>query len=207
MIALAFYLPSHGGSIWPSLISGGIATLAYLMAISFYGIRKIESSGKRKMVTTAMVLLVIFSIASASISYENTKRQMALLPQIRTTIETGIAETYIKKHLLKTMRAYYTEDKFGENTGLDEIFHTRFDSLITEGGLLLYDGKDTYSEEDETEMQIFVHTAKTDSIVLVAESGYMDGLKPEFKNYSGAKGMYQTKGILTKEGIDYERTN
>ncbi|MGK7369879.1 MAG: hypothetical protein ACNS64_06660 [Candidatus Halalkalibacterium sp. M3_1C_030] len=207
LVALAFFIPAQEGSLWPSLIAGGVASLAYLIALSVYGIRKIESSGKRKLVTAAMVLLVIFSISSASISYENTKRQMALLPQIRTTIETGMVETYIKEYLLKTMRAYYTEDKFGENAGLDEIFRARFDSLITEDGLLLYDGKDTYSKEDETKMQIFVHTTKTDSIVLVAESGYMDGLRPEFKNYSGAKGMYQAKGILTKEGIDYERTN
>lgn len=206
-VALAFFIPAQKGSIWPSLIAGGVASLAYLIAFSFYGIRKIESPGKRKLVTTAMVLLVVFSLASASISYEGSKRQTALLPEIRTTIETGMAESYIKKHLLKTMQAYYLEDKVGENSSLDEIFRAKFDSLITEDRLLLYNGKDTYSEDDETIMKIFVTTVKPDSIVLVAESGYKDGKDPQYTNYSSAKGMYQTMGILTQEGIRYERTN
>lgn len=206
-VALAFFIPAQEGSIWPSIIAGGIASLIYLIAFSFYGIRKIKSSGKRKLVTTTMILLVVFSLASAGISYEGSKRQTALLPEIRTTIEKGMAESYIKKHLLKTMQAYYTVNKFDGNSSLGEIFRAKFDSLITEDSLLLYEGKDTYSEDDETRLKIFVHTVKADSIVLIAESGYKDGKKPEFKNYSGAKGMYQTKGILTEEGIHYERTN
>lgn len=206
-VALAFFIPAQEGSIWPSIIAGGIASLVYLIALYIYGIRKIESSGKRKLVTVTLVLLIIFSIASAGISYEGSNRQTALLPEIRTTIETGMAETYIEEYLLKTMRTYYMEDKVGDNSGLGKIFHNKFDSLITEDRLLLYNGKDTYSDDEQTKMKIFVHTVKFDSIVLVAESGYMDGINSEFKNYSGAKGMYQTKGILTGEGIDYERTN
>ncbi len=206
-VTLAFFIPAQEGSIWPSLIAGGVAALVYLTALSVYGIRKIESSGKRKLVTSTLVLLVIFSIASASISYEGSKRQTELLPEIRTTIETGMAETYIKEYLLKTMRTYYKEGEFGVDSSLGDIFHAKFDSLIAEDRLLLYNGKDTYSEDEETQMKIFLHTVKADSVVLVAESAYKDGIESEFENYSGAQGMYQTKGILTKEGIRYERAN
>lgn len=207
IVTAAFFVPAREGSIWPSLIAGGVATLAYLIALSIYGISKIESSAKRKLIITTLFVFVVFSLASASISYEGSKHQTAILPQIRTTIETGIAESYIKKHLLKTMRDYYLEDNLGQNSSLGGIFRAKFDSLITEDRLLLYEGKETYSEDDQTRLNIFVHTVKPDSIVLITESGYMDGRKTEFENYSGAKGKYQTQGTLTKEGIRYERTN
>lgn len=207
MVAAAFFILPREGSIWPSLIAGSIASLAYLIAFSWYGIKRIESPANRKLVITTLIALAVFSLASASISYEGSKRQTALLPQIRTTIETGIAESYIKKHLLKTMRAYYTEDTLGEDSTLDQIFLTKFDSLITKESLLLYEGKETYPEDDPARLKIYVQTVKPDSIVLIAESGYLDGENHLFENYSGSTGMYQTQGILTEEGISYERTN
>ncbi len=207
-VALAFFIPAQEGSMWPSLLAGGIASLTYLLALSVYGIRKIESSGKRKLVTTVFILLVIFSIASAGISYEGGKRQTALLPEIRHTIETGIAENHIKQPLLETMRTYYTNGSPGENASLGAIFRSSYDSLITKDNLLRYMGKETYEgEDDPTQLKIYVKTVKPDSVVLVAVSGYMDGENSEFENYSGAKGMYQAVGILTEEGIRYERTN
>ena len=207
VVTLAFFIPAQEGSIWPSVISGAIASLIYLAALSWYGIRKIESRPKRKVLTVVLALLVVFSITSAGISYESSKRQTALLPEIRNTIETGIAKNHIKKPLLKTMRTYYAGNKVGESTSLSDIFRTKLDSLITEDSLLLYAGKDTYSDDDETTMKIFVTKVKPDSIVLVAESGYEDGKSPEFLNFSGATGYFQTQGILTEEGIRYERTN
>lgn len=208
IVSLAYFIPAQEGSIWPSIIAGSIASLFYLIALSIYGIRKIDSSGKRKVVTSTLVLLVIFSIASAAISYESTKRQTALLPEIRHTIEKGIAENYVKKHLLATMRAYYTGERFDENASLGSIFRTKYDTLITEDDRLLYAGKDTYKDEEEDiPVKIFVKKTDPDSIILVAESVYMDGRDQEFENYSGVKGKYQVRGTLTKEGIRYERAN
>lgn len=208
LVVLAYFIPAQEGSIWPSVIAGGIASLVYLIVLYFYGMKKIDSCGTRKLVTTVLVLLVIFSIASASFSYVGTKRQTALLPEIRNTIEMGIAENYVKKHLLATMRAFYTGDRFDENADLDTIFRTKYDSLITEENLLLYNGQDTYKDkEEDLPIKIFVKNIDPESVILVAESGYMKGENPEFENYSGATGYFQTKGILTKEGIRYERAN
>ncbi|MDX1585328.1 MAG: hypothetical protein R3222_01235 [Balneolaceae bacterium] len=208
LVALSFFIPAQEGSIWPSVIAGGVASLAYLTALFVHAFRKIDSSGKRKLITGVLLLLVVFSIASAAISYEGTRRQTALLPEIRHTIEKGIAENYVKKHLLTTMRAYYTGDRFDEDTGLGTIFRAKNDSLITEENLLLYNGEDTYKDEEEDlTLRIFVKTIDPDSIVLVAESEYMDGKDQEYENYSGATGKYQVIGTLTKEGVRYERAN
>lgn len=206
-VTLAFFIPEQRGSMWPSLVLSGSAAILYLILFAWFWLGKIKSSTKRQVVGWTLAVLLVFSIASAWTSYEGSKRQTALLPEIRTTIDSGIAESYIKKHLLVTMRAHFMEDKIGANSSLGEIFQAKFDSLITKDRLLLYEGKDTYSEDDKTRMKIFVHTVKNDSIILVAESGYEDGRKSEYVNYSGATGMYQTKGLLTKEGMHYERTN
>ncbi|NGP77450.1 hypothetical protein G3570_12450 [Balneolaceae bacterium YR4-1] len=207
-VALAFFIPAQEGSIWPSVIAGSVASLVYLIALSIYGIRKIDSSGKRKVVTSTLVLLVVFSIVSAGISYEGSKRQTALLPEIRNMIETQIAEYNVKKYLLETMKTYYIGENYDGNAGLGSIFRTKYDTLITEESRLLYEGKDTYKDEKEDlPVKIFVKTIDPDSIILVAESAYIDGKNADFENYSGAMGYFQTEGILTKEGIRYERAN
>lgn len=60
---------------------------------------------------------------------------------------------------------------------------------------------------DDATLIIYVSQISSDSVSLIAESGYIDGRDPEFQNFSGDTGQFQTVGILTREGVRYERTN
>ncbi len=201
VVAGAFFIPEQSGSMWPSVILSSVAAFLYTVVFSFVWLKEIESSVKRKAIGWTLTVLVVFSFASAAISYEGSSRQTDLLPEIRTTIETNIAETYIKEPLLKTLRAYRVERE-SDDISLESLFKSSYDSLITNDGIF------THSDlKDDATLTIYVSQINSDSVSLIAESEYIDGRDPEFQNFSGNAGQYQTKGILTKEGVHYERTN
>lgn len=103
----AFFIPEQSGSMWPSVVLSALAAFLYIIIFSVVWLKKIESPVKRKAIGWTLTALVVFSFASAAISYEGSSRQTELLPEIRTTIETSMAEMYIKEPLLKTFRAYH----------------------------------------------------------------------------------------------------
>lgn len=202
LVAGAFFLPEQTGSIWPSVILGSIAAFLYLIAFSFVWLKKIESSARRKAIGWTLTVLVVFSFISASISYEGSSRQTELLPEIRTTIETNIAEMYIKEPLLKTLKAYHVDQESRDNISIGSIFKTRYDSLIDKGSVFNYGNLG-----DDATLTIYCSQISSDSVSLIAESSYIDGRDSGFKNFSGATGQFQIQGILTREGLYYERTN
>lgn len=197
----AFFIPEQSGSMWPSVILSSIAAVIYIVVFSFVWLKKIESPVKRKAIGWTMTVLVVFSFISAAISYEGSNRQTELLPEIRTTIETSIAEVYIKESLLKTLRAYHLEQE-SDGITLGSIFKSSYDSLITRDSIFSHSDL-----EDDATLTIYVSQISSDSVSLIAESEYIDGRDPEFQNFSGNTGQYQSKGILTKKGVHYERTN
>lgn len=206
-VALAFFIPEQSGSLWPSVISSGIAGLIYLALFFWFWIGKVKASGKRKAIGWTLAVIVIFSIGSAGISYETTQRQTKLLPEIRTTIETALAEVHVKEALLTTLRDYKSNKSNVADPRFDEHFRNNYDSLLTGEGEFLYEGSNRTGEEDDKNLKIYLAHSDADSVVLIAESFYMDGDNPAFRNYSGAEGRFQARGILTKEGVRYERAN
>lgn len=197
----AFFIPEQAGSIWPSLFWGSGAAIVYLAVLSLYWLPQIESATKRRAMGWTLGILVFFSGVSAALSYEGTQRQVELLPEIRTTIEKGIAETKIQEPLLKTLRDYHRQEG-EERRSVGNLFRAKYDSLIGSDSLFSYGAADP-----DGMLHIYVSHLEKDSVVLVAESSYINGREPDFKNFSGNSGQFQMRGILTKNGVRYEQAN
>ncbi|MDZ7681230.1 MAG: hypothetical protein U5J63_05810 [Fodinibius sp.] len=67
--------------------------------------------------------MIVFSGASAVISYEGSVRQRNTLSEIRTTIEQEIAYSHIHKSLMETFSTYHGSN--GEDLG--RLFSNRYD--------------------------------------------------------------------------------
>lgn len=195
-----FFVPAQTGSIWPSVIWASLAALVYMSVFMWVWLPGVESEVKRKAIAGTLGVLAVFSVGSAAISYEGTQRQLEVLPEIRHTIDSSIAMHSIQEPLLKTLRAYHRGADGKADIG--NVFVRKFDSLITDDSL--FSSKTSESNELLT---IYFAKADADTVILIAESGYMDGKNARYENFSGAKGRYQTRGILTSKGVSYERTN
>ena len=195
----AFFIPEQSGSIWPSLAAASVAAAVYLVVFLAVWVRKFSSPQKKKVVVVTCTVLLVFSGISAVISYEGGVRQQRTLDEIKRTIEQGISYSYIHKPLIKTFAAYYN----GSQEGLGTLFVSRYDSLITEERLF------QFGRRSDGDSPLLLHVAKTtaDSVVIVAESKQVGGRANNFDNFSGARGKYQVRGILTSKGVDYERQN
>lgn len=200
LTAIAFFIPEQSGSMWPSMISSSIVILLYLIVFLIVWLPKIESRTKRRAVTITFAVIIIGSAVSATLSYKSSANQLKVMPEIRTTIDAALAETFIKKPLLETLRMYHSSENTNRNIG--EIFTTRYDSLITRDSLFTYGSR----SEDQT-IYMYVDESSSEHVVLIGESSYIDGNDADFDNFSGAEGRYQVRGILTLKGIDYERQN
>lgn len=200
LTAIAFFIPEQSGSMWPSMISSSIVILLYLIVFLIFWLPEIESRTKRRAVAVTFAVIIIGSAVSATLSYKSSTNQLKVLPEIRTTIDAALAETFIKKPLLETLRMYHSSENTNRNIG--EIFTTKYDSLITRDSLFTYGSR----SENQT-IYMHVDEASSDRVVLIGESSYIDGNDADFDNFSGAAGRYQVRGILTLKGIDYERQN
>jgi len=195
----AFFIPEQTGSMWPSLILSGSVAFLYLGIFSVVWIRKIESQTKRRVIGSVIAIFLVFSIASAALSYVGSQRQKKTLADIHTSIESSLAETYVKEPLVKTLGSYYASPPDGD---IGKRFKSKYDSLISDDHIFKYVKKDSWRT-----LHVYVADIEPDSVVLIGESSYIKGKDDVFSNFSGAKGRYQVKGILTSKGVDYEREN
>lgn len=199
----AFFIPESSGSLWPSLIWAGAVALLYLLIFSFVWIRKFQSAAKRKAIGGVLAVIIVGSLVSAGISYEKSQRQSRLMKEIRKTIDSSVFEVQIKQAMLKTLKQYHIGNSTNE-TEIGELFLQNNDSLITDDSLFYPKGLE---QEIPDLIAIRLTLAKADCVVLVAESGYVEGNDVNFKNKSGRMGKFQTRAILTKKGVQYERIN
>jgi|GEM_PF-1053362 len=203
LVTGAFFIPGQSGSLWPSLIWAGVAALLYLLTFYFVWIRRFGSATKRKAIGGVLAVIIAGSLVSAGISFENSRRQSSVMKEIRKTIDSGVFEVQIKQAMLKTLRQYHVENT-GNGVGIGELFLQNNDSLITDDSLFYPKGLEQRMPDL---IAIRLAVAKPDCVVLLAESGYVEGRDANFKNESGSRGKFQTRAILTKEGVQYERIN
>lgn len=201
LTAGAFFIPEQSGSMWPSVMAASVVAFLYVIAFSAIWLPKIQSSKKRKVIAACFTILLVFSAASALISYEDSVRQRENLSEIRSQIENDLVYGFIHKPLVETLGRFYRNNDAGENIGA--LFTSRYDSLIGQGGLFRYGNPDS----DDQTLFLYVSEAKADSVVLIGESSYLEGRNSGFKNFSGNDGRFQVRGILTSKGVDYERQN
>lgn len=200
LVSIAFFIPDQSAGIWPSVLWSTIAALLYTVVFSIRWLKEIPASKKQITFGVMLSVLVICSGIMAAISYNNSLRQEKVLTNIRSFIEENIAYSHIRGPLSRTLRAYYTAENGTDEIG--ELFISRYDSLITEEGRYLYSDNSV----DQT-LQIYLAESAADSVILIGESSYLEGKDNSFENFSGENGHYQVKGILTEQGVVYERSN
>lgn len=200
-VSAAFFIPDPAGNLWNAVWASTAAGMLYLLIFAAVWLKKLEPGGKKLGAGIVLGLLVLSTGASAVINYKSSERQSKLLPEIHLIIQQGIAANYMMTPLLETMRAYYGEENEARR-GLGDIFMNANDSLVTEDNRYRYG-----SYDEESPLTIYVTTARPDSVVLTAVSDRQDGMEPGFQNYDGTAGSFQAKGILTPNGVRYEREN
>lgn len=199
LVTGVFFIPDQSDSMWDAVILSSIAAFLYLLVFSVVWLKEITSKVKRRAIAVAFVILVTGSCVFAGIQYSHSDRQAEILPQIRTYIEENLAYNYISEPLSETLKAYYTS---GEEAELADLFLAEYDSLISDDNLFSY--RDAGGSET---FRLYLANAKEDSVVLIGESEYLEGMDSDFPNFSGNEGNYQVKGILTTKGVRYERDN
>lgn len=196
----AFFIPVQSGSLWPSVISASVAAFIYVVVFLAVWLPKIQPARKRKAIAVTLTVLLVFSGGSAMLSYESSVRQKERLKNIRTHLEKEIIKSYIQKPMLVTLRGYYNSEY--DDTGLGQVFKAKYDSLVTQDSLF------TFGNRNENQsIFIYLANASPDTLVLVGESSIVEGKNGDFENYSKEKGRFQVRGILTSNGVDYEREN
>lgn len=196
----AFFIADRSGSIWPAVITSSVVGTIFTVGFVFRWIREIKSSPIRKPIIWVLAIMLLGSGVSATVSYISSNNQHDRLINIRTHIEKEVLATYIHQPLLKTLRAYQrSEDK---NPKLDEIFYAEYDSLIQDSELKFAD-----FNNDAVTAAFYVHKADDDTLILAGESSILNPKSENYKNSSGANGRFEMRGILTPNGISYERRN
>lgn len=195
----AFFIPKQTGSMWPSLLLSGSVVFLYLVIFSVVWIPQIKSRMKRRVIGSVIAIFLIFSLGSAVLSYIGSERQKKMLADIHTSIERNLTEVYVKKPLYKTLGNYYASSAKGN---IGDYFTSKYDSLIMKDHTFKYGSRDRHQT-----IYLYVDNVKRDRVVIIGESSYLEGKNEAFSNFSGSKGRYQVKGVLTTRGVDYEREN
>lgn len=200
LTTVAFFIPEQSGSMWTSVIASVAVVMAYLVVFLAVWLRRLNIASKQKAIAVTCTILLVFSVASAVISYEGSVRQRVTLENIRSQIEGGLLYTFVHEPLIKLLAEMDMEN--GNEVNVGRQFESRYDSLITENSVFEYGNRN-----DDQTLFLYVAKSNADSVVLVGESTYLNSKGSEFNNFSGAKGRHQVRGILTSKGVDYERQN
>jgi hypothetical protein len=197
LVSAAFFIPEGAGQVWQSLLLSGIAVLFFLITYVFFQPK--NSAPNKNIAGVATGILLVLVGIHGWLGYQESIKQSENLVEIRKVIESGIAKNHINEMLLTTLRSYYSSEKDDANLGA--LFKFHHDSLMNDTEIKFY------PSDEERSPKIELVKATADSVVIVAYSSFVSGRSTAFKNYDGQNGYLQTKGILTTEGIEYEREN
>lgn len=198
-VCLVFFIAGYSDTLWAAILFGSLAALIYLFVLSVVWLKKIESKVTRTAITSTIILFILLSSFSAILNLQSSTRHTSLLASIHHNIETAYLRANINEPLLNTLRTRYRNNKYQT---VSAAFYTNYDSLITLKHEFLYGGN-----SKEHTWHIYLAKAHADSVVLIGESTYLKGKNSHFLNYSGKTGNYQVEGILTSQGVYYERKN
>ena len=203
VVTLAFFAPGTEGHMWGSLLAGGIASIVFLIAFSFYWLRKRNFKNQRKGIIALFSCLVIFGVIASAFDYQRSNFQKDTMTEIRFTIERGIAKAAVQEKLNKVLKEYYLGDGTNQYENIEQAFLSVYGSLITDRRTLNFEEV----AGSESTLTVYLSASEPDSIVLIAESRAVKGWEPDFENFGNGKGYFQTRGIITPEGVRYEREN
>lgn len=201
-VSAVFFIPGPYGNIWLSVMLSGLAALIYMTVISVLWLNKIDSWNVRMGITGTLAVVVALSVITGFVSYRNSLKESRNLASVRGSIEARYLRANINEPLLATLRTYRESGKNNPSVSIGSIFYLKYDSLIKKDSEFEYGDNRIYKTR-----HIYLAKNNADSVVLIGESTYLQGENPAFHNYSGKTGLYQVEGILTKKGVQYERTN
>ena len=199
LLSAAFFMQGTAVGIWQAMLYASIAAAVFLIAFTaFYSPNQTGPSNKKRVAAVTGLLLILF-FAHYWFGLQEATKQKQNMVDIREVIEAGIAKNYVNDMLLHTLRSHYQAGNSANDLGA--LFQSRYDSLISDGIIDYHNFKN-----DET-LHIALAKTSPDSVVLVAYSTQVLGQQQTYKNYNGETGYFEAKGVLTKRGITYERTN
>lgn len=196
-----FFISDPSGDIWSSVWAISIAAFLYLMVFSWVWLKQIKSRKKKAGIAIVLGLLLVSTGIYAYFSYKSSQRAKVLMPKNRLNFEKRGAQMSVMVPLLSTLRSYYNEgDKGIEDGSLHSLFINKYDSLLSE------DNKFQHAFYSVS-INLYLDVAGPDSLILVGQSEMVGGQDLEFQNYDESTGKFQVRGILTPNGIQYERQN
>lgn len=203
IVSAVFFIPDPAGDIWTSVWLSSTAAFLYLIVLAWIWLKQIRSKGRRMAIGIILGLLVLSSGMYGYFIHKRSQLTSTVLPQTKLNIEQSTAQAYIMEPFLSTMETYFmSEEERSEQHSLSAIFTSKYDSLLTDDNVFQY-GSGVHNRS----LNLYLADAKPESVVIIGQSEIVDGEDPEFENYDGSTGKMQVRGILTPNGIHYERQN
>lgn len=201
LVAVVFFVAGQERTLWSSVLWGSGAAIGYLAFLGTVWLKKIASPAKRKVVGATLVALVAVLCGSLWFWYRMGQWQRNLYTEFETGYETVNVNQLVREPLVRTLSDYYESAEERPDMGM--LFRSRYGSKITRENELQF----TNSDGGSGSLTFYLAKAVSDSVVIIAESGYLEPMNAGFQNYSGTTGRYQVRGTVTREGVRYERVN
>lgn len=194
LFAVPAYFYAHWLALTLSFISAGFFT--------FLMLKRNQQPLGRYYRPAFGAIIVLFGFGAGSIihNYIQAQKQDKVLTDIRHTIDAGIIGVQINNDMIQSLRFFKTSS--AEEITVSEAFKSHMGDLLKE------DGRIQPREEGEEENVVyFYEVSDPDTVKIIAVTKVSRGEKPDFRNYDGQTGMSQFEGILTNEGVEYEKVN
>lgn len=197
IIAILLFIPDSSGELWLPVWLSSAAALLYLVLFSWNWLMRIESKRKRTGLGILLGALVLFTTIYAFTAYKSSQRAKVWMPESHLQFVVQEARLSLTQPLLTALRSYYQS---GEEQSLNSLFISNYDSLLNGNN----QNRRIFSSPS---LDVYLAVSEPDSIVIIGESESTEGLNQDFQNHTGLTGKFQARGILTPNGIEYERQN
>lgn len=194
LFAVPAYFYAHWLALILSFMSAGLFTFLMLK-------RNQQPLGRYyRPALSAIIVLYGFGAGSIIHNYIQAQKQDKVLTDIRHTIDAGIIGVQINNDMIQSLKYYKTSS--AQEMTVTQAFRTHMGDLLNEDGSIA-----PRQEGEDENMSYFYEVTGPDTVRIIAVTQVSGGEDPEFQNYDGQYGKSQFEGILTNEGVEYEKVN
>lgn len=188
------------GSVWSAFFIAILVAAIWLFFLDRNYISKLEPSKTKTSVRVLLILLIASQAYIGVIGVMKSAQQSENLVVVRTVFDEGTIQPGVEIPMVKSFRHFHTTPS--DELTIEESFRE------VAGDWLGSDNRYVYEEgnwKDNFESVYEVVSPNEIRITTAAKIGM--GEDPEFQNFNGDTGKYQSIATLTEGGISYVREN
>ena len=200
-VLAAFSLSFLFQNLWVGFFAAFGVGIIWLWMLDRKVVSRLKSQKRIVAVRSFMILLVVLQLAAAFQHYRQGEWQKELLTEIRAIIVDGISQVEMERSLQHTLRHYYSMPESDRAT-LEDAFRELHEEHLGDKGTWIPE-----TPNEDGDLQFTYSIASPDSIILAVSATFSKGEDPDFVNINQQNGMFQSRAILTRSGVQYERQN